>query len=860
MDPSDLARHALCPGCGGPVPCTPCTLQTPLRNHYFFGKLMDVPDFEVEQEYVVEKFRRHHARLHGSGIVCGLEVLQHPNPACQPRHVIVKPGMAIDCCGNEILVLDDETVDLHAFPAVRQLVDAPDGEDDHLLQLCVRYRECPTEEVPVLYDECGCDDTRCAPNRILETYAFDVRVNPTLPPAPLPNAPALVWRGPPLALPGASALAIDAGLGRLYAAATQAPGIGVVQRYHLDTLLPLPGAPRQFARPLAAIALSPDGTRLYAAVAGATAADPAQLHTVDTTSDAAFQVDAVAPADIAGSAGATALRLVVLPAGGLVTMAVGAAATTLQAWDASAAPLAGHQAAIPALLAGGTLAGDGRLVALAAGTLHRLDPAAADFDPQAVPVAAALAPVDFTLGRSTGPEVLAWLEGGTQELRLAQADGSALHAAALGEAPVAMWVAPGARTAIMLSGTAAAGRVRSADLHRLAAGAADVLGPAQAVGAGVAALAVEGRLHVAYADGVALFEIVGSDCGATLGPHACPGCDTADCLVIATFARWRPKRRLLDPAVPASDPAADAQAGIVRIDTHTHRTVLPSVADLAAAVRCLLERAPGGGTGEQGPVGPAGPAGPPGPAGSQGLPGQAGPPGAQGPEGPQGPQGLPGTPGAPGPQGEAGPAGPPGPDPFDWDLPHVCDFNWLHDNPEVVGAPDELIVTFDTEMLAADLHDRSVFVQLGRHVRKFRGDAQEGDFVPMLCWCDLDLRDRLDLGRVAERCQARAFERSGDPFVDALRIRLPGNLGFLSDDGLLRLRVLVKGDFVRGRHQRTGELRALDGDHLPTLEPRSPPGPPQPGVRPEWLQPGDKRHSGDGIEGGTFESWFDVKV
>ena len=35
-------------------------------------------------------------------------------------------------------------------------------------EFCLVWRECPTEEVPVLYDECGCDDTQCAPNRILE--------------------------------------------------------------------------------------------------------------------------------------------------------------------------------------------------------------------------------------------------------------------------------------------------------------------------------------------------------------------------------------------------------------------------------------------------------------------------------------------------------------------------------------------------------------------------------------------------------------------------------------------------------------------------------------------------------------------
>lgn len=859
MGHSDLHSHAApCRSCGGPMPCAPCLLHTPLRNHYFFGKLMDVPDFEVEQQYVVEKFRRHHARLHGTGVVCGLEVRQHPDPACQPRYVIVKPGLAIDCCGNEILVLDDEVVDLHAFEAVHALLDLPEPQD-HVLQLCIRYRECPTEEVPILYDECGCDDTRCAPNRILETYAFDVLVDPELPVAVPPGAPGLRWHAP-IELPGAMALAAHGASGRLYVAAEQAPGIGVVQRYHLGTLIPVAAAPRQFAQPVLAIAVSPDGARLYAAVRGATAADPAQLHVTDTTSDAAFLVDAQPPVDIPGSAGASSLRFVALPAGGFATIAATATASRVQVWDSAAALLAGQDASVAARLVGGAVGSDGRLYALADGALHHFAPAAAGLDPQNI-ASPADDPVDFSVGRSTGPDVMVWVEGTSGRLRQSQRDGSGVTGVALGETPVALWVDGQARTAIVLAQGAGAASVRSADLHRLATGQPDVLGIAQPVGAQGLAIAVEGRLFVANGERVGVFDFVAGECGATLAPHECPGCDTADCVVLATLQRWRPGRRLLDETVPASDPAADAQAGIVRIDHRLGRIVLPSVADLAAAVHCLLDQGLGGGgsAGPQGPVGPTGPAGPAGPAGPQGLQGIAGPPGATGPAGPAGPQGEQGL---PGPQGVPGPAGPPGPsgDAFDWLLPHICDFSWIHDNPEIVEAPRELIVTFDTEMLASDLHDRSVFVQIGHHERRFRGDANEGDFVPLTCWCDLDLRDRLDVGRVRQRCRARGFTRSGDPFVDALRIQLPGNLGFMSRDGLLRLRVLIKGDFVRGRHSGTGELRALDADHLPTLDPRSPPGPPQPGVVPEWLESPDGRHSGNGIEGGTFESWFDIKV
>ena len=94
-----------------------------------------------------------------------------------------------------------------------------------------------------------------------------------------------------------------------------------------------------------------------------------------------------------------------------------------------------------------------------------------------------------------------------------------------------------------------------------------------------------------------------------------------------------------------------------------------------------------------------------------------------------------------------------------------------------------------------------------------------------------------------------------------MRITLVDQLRELADaQGLLRLRVIVKGDFIRGAYKGDIEnLRALDGDHLPKVDPPSPPGPPQPGVVPQWMTTGDGRFSGDGVEGGTFESWFTVR-
>jgi hypothetical protein len=860
-----------CSSCGSTqhAVCPPCETHTPLRNHYFFGKLMDVPDFDVEQAYVVEKFMRHHARLHGTGVVCGLEVGQHPKPACRDRYLVVQPGSALDCCGNEILVLDEETIDLQSFAAVKALAAAPDPNGavpppaDPVLQLCLRYRECPTEEVPVLYDECGCDDTRCAPNRILETYDFDVLVNPALPTPAIPNAPSLAWRST-IALAGAQAAATHRTTLRLYAAADVQPSGGLIQQYQLATLAPL--APRPFTTRVLAIALDVDGKRLFAAVAGATTADAAQLHTLDTTSASAFSTGATSPVDIPASAGALSVQLAV-GAAGLVSIAVttGANPSALQVWDTTTSPpsaIAAKSAAAPIALVGAVFGNDGRLYAAApTASVQSFDPSVSGLDPKSVAISSTDV-AGLAIAKSTGPDRLVWLERAGRQLTQSQLDGSAPKSIAFADTPVALVLDASGQTAFVLTQGAAGEQVCSVDLHRLAAGQTPVLGPAQAIGAnasaastgiGRALLALDDQLFASYLDGVAVLTVDATDCGATLGPHACPQCSSPDCVVLATIVGYHPGYMLEDVSVPPSDPMADSAAKIARIDNRLGRMVVPSVSDLAAAVACLLERAPGG----------AGPQGPPGQDGKPGLPG----PGIDSVTADFVPCDQPGSAtlaagtlnlviprGCDGVDGQDGLAG----GGLDWDLPHICGFNWPHGATMALppGGPLSLIVAFDTNIVATDLNTLSIHVQVRTPDERFGNQ--------LLCWCDLNLDDDSGIvaGQLAASCDVKSKFTPGavGGMANAVLIR-PRTLNRIVDgiDGPVWLRVFINGDFVRGVHHKSGELRALDADHLPKLSPPSPPFAPQPGTAPEWLQPGDKRFTGDGIEGGLFESIFRVR-
>ena len=100
-----------------------------VRNRYFFGKLLDASDLEMEQTYFLEKRRLHNRHLHGWGVVTGYAV------SMRKGTVIVEPGMAIDCAGYDI-VLD-----------TRAELDVPNGASE--LYIVVEYCETAINPVPV---------------------------------------------------------------------------------------------------------------------------------------------------------------------------------------------------------------------------------------------------------------------------------------------------------------------------------------------------------------------------------------------------------------------------------------------------------------------------------------------------------------------------------------------------------------------------------------------------------------------------------------------------------------------------------------------------------------------------------------
>ncbi|MGN9908582.1 hypothetical protein ACTMTJ_13650 [Phytohabitans sp. LJ34] len=165
-----------CGRCGG-ADTHPSTGFT--RPRFYAGQLLTEDDLQALTGYVTGKDRLRNRLLFGPGVVCGLHVACDP---CGGGVVTVRPGYAIDPCGNDIVVGCAEKVDVVALVRdlrVRSLgADCGDpcsADGDRVYGLYVRYTEEAIEPIaPYATDESAPGDG-CVPSRVRETYRFVVR-------------------------------------------------------------------------------------------------------------------------------------------------------------------------------------------------------------------------------------------------------------------------------------------------------------------------------------------------------------------------------------------------------------------------------------------------------------------------------------------------------------------------------------------------------------------------------------------------------------------------------------------------------------------------------------------------------------
>jgi hypothetical protein len=88
------------------------------RPRFFAGQLLTEAELNSAQDYVRAKNRLHNRYLHGWGVVCGLEVVCND---CD-GFVTIKKGYAIDPCGEDIVVCEEQSFDV--IKAIRDLCNA----------------------------------------------------------------------------------------------------------------------------------------------------------------------------------------------------------------------------------------------------------------------------------------------------------------------------------------------------------------------------------------------------------------------------------------------------------------------------------------------------------------------------------------------------------------------------------------------------------------------------------------------------------------------------------------------------------------------------------------------------------------
>jgi 6-phosphogluconolactonase (cycloisomerase 2 family) len=795
--------------------CVECDIPQLARNNYFTGKLLVERDFTDEQRYYLGKLRRHNQRLHGWGTVCGLKVVEHPNPACQPQYVLIKPGMAVDCCGREILVQQEEYFDYEqAFLTKWQAQNGPKTQPDsakHTIQICISYRECTAENVPAVFDDCTGNGSSCRPNRIVDGYSFDVNIDPK-PTASHFGGVSIQWDDT-INLASPVRAALNETTSRLFVLTNPSSGAVV---YAVDTTNGSIVNSQSFDGDSALdVAVSPAGDFVYVAYQPSTAGSDPEISVL--ASDFSKTISTLT---VTGGAGKP-VRLAVAPSPDDRLLAVNSAAGAL-IWatdvTTSNTPAAPQPITVGTTPSDVAVSSDGTYAYVANEGSNNVT--AITLSSLAVTTVAigsgSAVPAVLSVAHTSAGDTLAVLDVTNDTLYFIGMRPDPSNVKALGD-PVTGFTNPASGVVLATGGqwayvveqdSTGKGWIQSVNEHDVELDQPGALGTAVAAATdptGDLVLTSDGTtLYLPYsgsssvAGAVAVVDITQNDCSAIFDRviDKCPDCDDGNCLVLATITGYVYQSAVTDSM----------------IDNLTDRHLLVSTELLTEAVECLMSQAPmTSGTGSQGPPGPAGPAG------------------AAGPAGPAGPQG---TAGAAGPAGATGATGPG----LETGLTRISMLSWQHGpNPyngiPITGGPvayTGAAIQFTNPVDTTQIDSVNVF-QVWAALQPV-GIALQ----PYLNWVQLE-------GQIFPVTVTTATTGSGYTYInaaaisstttiDAVAFALTSNLQL----NISNIRIVFLGDFVKDSTGRAICAEFVRAD-LPTGE--IPPGGPY------------------GLEGGTFVSW-----
>lgn len=131
------------------------------RNRYFYGKLLSVEDFELEQNYVIDKRRMANRFLQGTGVVAGLHTF-----IVDEQNISVERGIAFDSAGREIVLDKPISRKLSLFDGFDAYNENPEAQG--YMYLCIEYSEENMEPVHNIAGSSAYDARSGEFNKILE--------------------------------------------------------------------------------------------------------------------------------------------------------------------------------------------------------------------------------------------------------------------------------------------------------------------------------------------------------------------------------------------------------------------------------------------------------------------------------------------------------------------------------------------------------------------------------------------------------------------------------------------------------------------------------------------------------------------
>jgi hypothetical protein len=140
-------------------------LESPKRNRFYYGKLMDTHHFRLETDYLNQKRWLVNRLVGGYGVICGLNVV----PGKNPKEIVICAGVAIDKWGQEMIVPEPKTVVIpDSLWTPKAEVKQTECDDDNYIHVLLCYLECESDPAPVLVGDCS--QGLCTNGAIRERY------------------------------------------------------------------------------------------------------------------------------------------------------------------------------------------------------------------------------------------------------------------------------------------------------------------------------------------------------------------------------------------------------------------------------------------------------------------------------------------------------------------------------------------------------------------------------------------------------------------------------------------------------------------------------------------------------------------